>query len=206
LSSLLGRIDPSGDEADKPAERDGAADDRQDGRPARRRHANRSGVSRTGTLDGRMRSVSRWITRVEAAELLGLSPSGVGFLVGKGLLTPRRMGSRQLPSLDERQVRVLAAGRLVEEQRARDRKAEAQLRTRHPPGGYEWLTAAQVSRLLGISRVRVDQLARRGSLPFEVGPGGRRSFRADHVELVRRARDAARSEGSGGAAGDEAGS
>jgi len=150
--------------------------------------------------------VSRWISRVAAAELLGLSPSGVGFLVGQGLLTPRRMRSRQLPSLDERQVRALATRRLVEEQRARDRKAEAALRTRHPRDGYKWLTAAQVSRVLGISRVRVDQLARRGSIPFEVSPGGRRSFRADHVELVRRARDAARAKGAGGAARDEAGS
>jgi predicted site-specific integrase-resolvase len=149
--------------------------------------------------------VSRWISRVEAAELLGISPSGVGWLIRNGELTPRRMRSRQSPSLDERQVRELAARRLVEDQRARDRAAEAVLRTRHPQDGHDWWTAREVSRLLGISRVRVDQLARRGSLPFQVAPGGRRSFRADHVELVRHARNAAQAGRSGGAAGDEAG-
>jgi len=148
--------------------------------------------------------VSRWISRVEAAELLGLSPSAVGWLIRTGELTPRRMRSRQAPSLDERQVRELAARRMLEQQRARDRAAEAVLRTRHPRDGHDWLTAQEVSRLLGISRVRVDQLARRGSLPFQVAPGGRRSFRADHVELVRRARTATRAENPGGAAGDEA--
>lgn len=121
----------------------------------------------------------RWITRAEAAEILGISPGGVGHLVRRGDLHPRPK-SRHRPTLDSAEVQRLADAR--GEQAAR-RQPQLPRQPRHPQDGHVWLSALQVAQLLGRCRVWVDVRALRGDLPYTVGPQGRRSYRADHVEL-----------------------
>lgn len=122
---------------------------------------------------------TQWITRAEAAEILGITDGGVGYFVRRGDLHPRSK-SRHRPSLDRAEVERLADAR--GEQLAR-RQPRIPRRPRHPQDGHEWLSALQVAQRLGMSRVWVDMRALRGELPYTVGPQGRRSYRADHVEL-----------------------
>jgi hypothetical protein len=121
----------------------------------------------------------RWITRAEAAEILGITASGVGHFVRRGDLHPRPK-SRHRPTLDRREVQRLADARV--EQAAR-RQPKIPRQPRHPQDGHAWLSALQVAQLLGRCRVWVDLRALRGDLPYTVGPQGRRSYRADHVAL-----------------------
>jgi hypothetical protein len=123
-------------------------------------------------------ATDEWITRAEAAEILGITPGGVGYFVQRGDLHPRRR-SRHQPTLERAEVQRLADSR--GEQAAR-RQPKIPRQPRHPQDGHTWLSALQVARLLGRCRVWVDLRALRGDLPYTVGPQGRRSFRADHVE------------------------
>lgn len=122
---------------------------------------------------------TRWITRAEAAEILGITAGGIGYFVRRGDLHPRPK-SRHRPSLDRAEVERLADAR--GEQLAR-RQPRIPRQPRHPQDGHEWLSALQVAQRLGMCRVWVDIRALRGELPYTVGPQGRRSFRADHVEF-----------------------
>lgn len=123
--------------------------------------------------------VSReWITRAQAAEILGLTAGGVGFLVRSGQLHPRPK-QRHRPSLDRAEVERLAEARAEEMAR---RQPMIPRQPRHPQDGNEWLSALQVAKRLGMSRLWVDIRALRGELAYTVGPQGRRSYRVDHVE------------------------
>lgn len=124
----------------------------------------------------------RWITRAEAAEILGMTPGGVGYFVRRGDLHPRPK-CRHRPTLDREEVQRLADA--LREQAAR-RQPKIPSQPRHPQDDHAWLSALQVARLLGRCRVWVDLRALRGELPYTVGPQGRRSFRADHVEQFAR--------------------
>ena len=120
-----------------------------------------------------------WITREEAAEILGITPGGVGYFVQRGDLHPRPR-SRHRPTLNRAEVQRLADAR--GEQAAR-REPKIPRQPRHPQDGHTWLSALQVARLLGRCRVWVDLHALRGDLPYTVGPQGRRSYRADLIQL-----------------------
>lgn len=124
----------------------------------------------------------QWITRAEAAEILGITPGGVGYFLQRGDLHPRPK-SRHRPTLDRAEVQRLADAR--GEQAAR-RQPRIPRQPRHPQDGHAWLSALQVAQLLGRCRVWVDLRALRGDLPYTVGPQGRRSYRADHVEQFAR--------------------
>jgi excisionase family DNA binding protein len=52
----------------------------------------------------------------------------------------------------------------------------------------EWITSRQAAAILGVSRERVAQLARRDLLPY-VTAGRRRYFRRPQIEVVAHARD-----------------
>lgn len=123
-----------------------------------------------------------WITRAEAAEILGITAGGVGYYVRRGDLSPRRK-CRHLPTLNRAEVELLAE--TLAEERSRRRPAKPR-QPRHPQDGNQWLSALQVARRLGMSRLWVDIRALRGELPYTVGPQGRRSYRADHVEAFAR--------------------
>jgi predicted site-specific integrase-resolvase len=55
-----------------------------------------------------------------------------------------------------------------------------------PDAEHDWLTSVQAAELLDVSSVAVNRRCRRGRLPF-VEQAGRRWFRRDHLELVKRA-------------------
>jgi hypothetical protein len=123
-----------------------------------------------------------WVTRAEAAEILGITAGGVGYYVQRGDLCPRRR-SRHLPTLNRAEVERLAEA--LAEERSHRRPARPRL-SRHPQDGNEWLSALQAAERLGMSRLSVDIRALRGELRYTVGPQGRRSYRADHVEAFAR--------------------
>ena len=125
-----------------------------------------------------------WITQPQAAEILGCHVSLVAKLVARGELTSR--GRHGRASLDRDQVLELRAER---EQRAQAPKKPPRKHTgRFEPTEVEhdWLTSVQAAELLGVSVVAVNKRCRRGRLPF-VEKDGRRWFRRDHLELVKKA-------------------
>ena len=136
-----------------------------------------------------------WISQVEAAELLGVTPTSVYRMVSRGDLHPRpRHGMR--PSLNRAEVLDLAQHRA--EQAANKRKRadlraarEAERRrTAGPPDTeHEWLTVREAAALLGVSQVAINKRCRRDRLPY-VEHGGRRWLRRDLLELDQRARRA----------------
>lgn len=127
--------------------------------------------------------MSDWITAREAAEILGVHKATIPKMRRRGDLTTRPDGQR--PAFDRQQVMAL-----------RDRRAEP--RPKPPPlpsepwvasppnAAYEWLSSDQAAALMGVTRNAVNDRARRGRLPNEMHDG-RRWFRRDHLELVRRA-------------------
>ena len=69
----------------------------------------------------------------------------------------------------------------------RPKTAEKRKGWSEPPDAvHEWLSSVQAAELLGVSTVAVNRRCRRGRLPF-VEKAGRRWFRRDHPELVKRA-------------------
>jgi len=107
------------------------------------------------------------LTQAQAADLLGVSTARVAELVAEGRLTPVAKWAK--------------AGLL---------RADVERRTleRWRPGDPTWLTTAEVAAVLGVTGPRVSQHARRGFLPYERTPGGRRVFRPAQVEVIARAR------------------
>jgi hypothetical protein len=125
----------------------------------------------------RKKVLPEWITVREAADLLGVHISALPKMIRRGDLTPRR----KRPRLERAAVLAL-----------RDRRAVRQSvsvgeRTPQPPDRvYEWLTSRQAAALMGTTHTAVAQRARRGRLPSQLHDG-RRWFRRDHLELVKRA-------------------
>lgn len=130
--------------------------------------------------------MSGWITAREAAEILGVHKATIPKLRRRGELTTRPDGER--PAYDRQQVTEL-----------RNRRAQPRPEppTLQPPPPYEpwrasppddaqdWLTSDQAAALMGVTRNAVNDRAKRGRLPSEMHDG-RRWFRRDHLELVRR--------------------
>ncbi len=69
-------------------------------------------------------------------------------------------------------------------------RADVERRTleRWKPGDPTWMTTTEVAAVLGVTQPRVSQLARRGFLPYEATPAGRRVFRPAQVEVIARTR------------------
>jgi len=107
------------------------------------------------------------LTQAQAADLLGVSTARVAELVGQGRLTPV--------------AKYAKAGLL---------RADVERRSleRWRPGDPTWLTTTQVAEVLGVTQPRVSQLARRGFLPYEQAPDGRRVFRPGQVRVIAQAR------------------
>lgn len=131
-----------------------------------------------------------WITQPEAAGILGVHPQTVAKMVARGDLTSRGQ-SGVLGSLDRDEVLALrAARRKSGDWRACERDARArrrQVSTERPPDTeHTWLRTREAVEFMGVSQPAISQRARRGRLPF-VELGGRRWFRRDHLELVKRA-------------------
>lgn len=117
--------------------------------------------------------IAVFITRAQAGEILGLTPSGVSGLIERGALTSRGIGGRtggERGSLDEAEVRALAAARRA-------------ARPGPPDSRHEWLNASEAAEVLGVTRGRIGQLLRRERIPGCQTKGGRWWVRADHLNL-----------------------
>jgi helix-turn-helix protein len=132
--------------------------------------------------------VTTWITQVEAARILGLaSVSGIPKLVGRGMLHPRET-ARRYPSLDKREVQALARRRarhkaeVVERRRQREPQTDSR-----PDTDHDWLSPSEVAALVGITTPGVMKRIHSGRLPATHN-ARRWWIRADHLELVERAR------------------
>lgn len=133
------------------------------------------------------------VTRVEAAELLGITGRALEGVIHRGELSVARPGVRRRPSLGRAEVEALAQRRRVEAtRRKRSRSvAEARRRAREviragmPPG--EWVFTSEAARMLDLSTVWVRRLASEDRLPHIDRPEGY-FFRADHLRLVANAR------------------
>lgn len=123
-----------------------------------------------------------WITNREAAAILGVHMSAVPKMIRRGDLTPRE----RRPQLARNEVEEL-----------RDRRAQPKPpkptpdpKPRHvpkpPDQEHDWLNADEAAELLGLGRSGVIYRAQLDKLPNEKHDG-RRWFRRDHLELVKRA-------------------
>jgi len=130
-----------------------------------------------------------WITRAEAAAILGCSIPTVDNLVHAGLIKSRpRHGPR--PSIDYASTLSAREHRAeIERKRAATRAArDAERASRRPPEDeHVWLSAPTTAALLGVTRRRVAQLASADRIPH-VNRAGRLWFRRDHIELFSAAR------------------
>ena len=135
--------------------------------------------------------MTTWISHPQAAELLGVGKTTVQRLIARGDLHPRKVAPRY-PSLDRAEVENLAERRWQDE-RARVRSARRRNPPKHPPppGDHVWLTASQAARVVGITVPGIAKRIARGTIPHVIYKG-RRWFRADHMELLGRARTARR--------------
>jgi hypothetical protein len=101
------------------------------------------------------------ITRAEAAALLGVGEAAVGRLRREGLLT-KGLGGRRLYSRSE--VEAFIAD--------------------------PWLNGVQAAEILGVSHVRVSQLATEEKIPVHVTVSGRPVYPMRQLEVVANARRA----------------
>lgn len=126
-----------------------------------------------------------WITAREAAELLGVHISMIPKLIRRGDLKRRQ----ERPILERAEVEQLRVRREAE---VLIRAARHEPRRHYPPDAeHEWLGPRDAAAVLGITKEALGTRARRGKVPSEVHDG-RRWFRRDHLELVRRAANAHR--------------
>ena len=122
-----------------------------------------------------------WITVREAAHILGVHPSAIPKMTRRGDLR-KREGRR--PILSRADVLALRDTRAAHE--AVRAAARAPQPPQPPDNEHEWLTSGQAAEMMGVGPEAVRVRARRGRLPSELHDG-RRWFRRDHLELVRRA-------------------
>lgn len=102
-----------------------------------------------------------WITRREVQAILGIGFVRLTRLIQEGQVTRADRPSRRY---SRRQVEALATERAI------------------------WLSGRDVAALLGVSRGRVDQLARADLIPYETDSLGQRRYRRTQIEVVANAR------------------
>lgn len=135
---------------------------------------------------GNLGCMTRWVTYLEAARIVGCTPATITNAVRAGHITSRHAG-RAHPALDRLTVDQFAqafAERRDQAGQARRRRAE---NTEPPDTVHLWLTPAETADPLGISDVRVRQLAQRDRLPH-TRRGRRVWIRLDHAEQAAAAR------------------
>lgn len=127
-----------------------------------------------------------WITYAEAAVILGCHVSNVPKLVNKGELASHG-GSRG--ALSRVEVEGLATRRAELREARLNRTVRSTYRRvdHRPDHEHEWLSIREVAELVGVTRPAIQGRIHRGRLPA-VENGGRYWVRADHLELVERAR------------------
>lgn len=137
------------------------------------------------SVDELLADRARWISESDAAELLGCSVYKIVAAKTTGAIASRSNG--RSASLGRESV-LAYAGVLAREaaaEAARQQVRAGQAARRGPPDTqHEWLRAAGVATILGVSPSRVGQLARARRLPSTTTfSGGPRWFRRDLVYL-----------------------
>ncbi|WP_416957816.1 hypothetical protein ACNKF0_09495 [Nocardioides sp. T5] len=133
-----------------------------------------------------------WVTIKEAALLLGVHYSAVPKMTRRGLLHPRK---DQRPSLSRAEVLKLRDARAEQARlQALPLPAKAPPPAPEPPDKkHDWVRADVVAAHLGVGVTAVHQRARRGRLPFTLGPdGSTRFYRLELVDMAIRAQAASR--------------
>lgn len=140
-------------------------------------------------LDRYQREEARWITWVEAADVIGCNRHVVESLVRAGTLTTRQ-APRPKPSIlreDAEAYRPVWEAQQADRRRqraARTRAAAVRDALRQPPDGSgAWLTPTEAAERLGMSRQGVQNRINQGRLPA-TQIGRRWWVRSDHVEIV----------------------
>ena len=103
-----------------------------------------------------------WITAQTASRILGVGWSTLQRLVEDGTVD---RAARPSHRYSRTQIEAVAADRT------------------------EWTTSSQAARILGVSRVRLDQLARAGRIPYETDDRGNRRYRRNQIQVVANARN-----------------
>jgi hypothetical protein len=111
---------------------------------------------------------ARWVTHVEAAELIGCTRHNVALLVDSGELA-HRIAPRRRPSIDQ-EAAVAFRPVWTERQEAlqqaiRERYAARRPATAPPDDGDVWVSTATAALALGITPNAVRQRVERGTLP-----------------------------------------
>lgn len=136
------------------------------------------------------RDEPEWVSYLVAADIIGCHPATIAKLVSAGRIR-RRCVNRRFPSLDRQSVEEV--GREWRREQAAKRRSAVvraqRLEERRTPPDDEsvWLTAGQSASMLGVTRTRINQLARFERLP-SVMRAGRRWFRRQDVEIAAAAR------------------
>ena len=143
------------------------------------------------TNNDHRRQLGKALTYRDAAILLGCHVSNVPKLIRKGQLTSNGAHGPGARSLSRAEVEALAECRATNRLRTPRRGLGRTNGDRRPDAEHDWLSVPQVAELLGVSRPAVASRIKRERLPATQS-GGRHWVRADHLELVERARLASR--------------
>jgi len=121
-----------------------------------------------------------WITYKQAAEILGVTHTTVGAMIKDGRIVGRKLEASYFPSVNAGSVRARAAEREAEARVREQVRREHEKRQLPPQDGQVWLSAPVAAAVLGITRTRLYQRARRPP-PF-TWKDGRMWFRRSDVE------------------------
>jgi hypothetical protein len=133
-----------------------------------------------------------WVSAAQAARIVGCSPGAIQRAARRGEIVQRHV-ARQRPSLARSSVETFGSrwtGRLAARATARNTTTERPA-SAPPDDAHEWLSTRNAAQRLGLSTSRLNQLARLELLPVTLR-GGRRWYRADHLQLIVNARGAQR--------------
>lgn len=133
----------------------------------------------------------RWLTRPQAADLLGVSVSTIDYLRDQGVLpTHGARGAGRGSILREDAQRVARQRQRAREDRERRQaKAKVDHSPKPPDSEHEWLTTSQAAAASGVSATMIKVRCRNGDLP-STWHDGWRWIRRDLLELRERAREA----------------
>lgn len=126
--------------------------------------------------------MSEWITAREAAEILGVHKSNIPKMARRGELTRRA----ERPVILRADVEALRQRRSQPKPLKPPREPKPARVPQPPDRDHDWLNSDEAAVLLGQGRSGVNYRVHAGKLPNELH-GGRRWFRRDHLELVKRA-------------------
>ena len=145
-------------------------------------------------LNARAANAAEWVSRKEAADLIGCPITIVSRAVERGEIE-RRAADRYAPSLRRTSVETFAQERwplLVQQRRDRQaaaarRREEPGRRERPPDAVHVWLSRTVTALLLGVSQNHLSRLTTDGKIPH-TRVGQRVWYRRDHAELAAAAR------------------